>query len=72
MVIKPLRNEKLVLVGYEGGKLILWDIRNKSSLSSLAIESCPMSLDFDTVLMKGIIGGPSDQIQVITEQIRND
>ncbi|XP_034180201.1 guanine nucleotide-binding protein subunit beta-like protein 1 [Osmia lignaria lignaria] len=66
MVIKPLRNEKLVLVGYEGGKLILWDIRNKSSLSSLTIESCPMSLDFDTVLMKGIIGGPSDQIQIFS------
>ncbi|CAK9822052.1 hypothetical protein ANTRET_LOCUS661 [Anthophora retusa] len=67
MVIKPLKNEKLVLAGYEGGKLILWDIRQKSILSSLIIETCPMALDFDTTLMKGIIGGPSDKIQVKTK-----
>ncbi|XP_054001009.1 guanine nucleotide-binding protein subunit beta-like protein 1 [Hylaeus anthracinus] len=66
MFIKPLKNEKLVLVGYEGGKLILWDVRQKSVLSFLAIQTCPMALDFDTVLMKGIIGSPSDQLQVFT------
>ncbi|XP_076390491.1 guanine nucleotide-binding protein subunit beta-like protein 1 isoform X2 [Megachile rotundata] len=64
MAIKFLKNKQLVLVGYEGGKLILWDVRNKNILSSLTVETCPMSLDFDTVLMKGVIGGPSDQIQI--------
>ncbi|CAK9822053.1 Guanine nucleotide-binding protein subunit beta-like protein 1 [Anthophora retusa] len=71
MVIKPLKNEKLVLAGYEGGKLILWDIRQKSILSSLIIETCPMALDFDTTLMKGIIGGPSDKIQIFTLSVNN-
>ncbi|CAK9814620.1 Guanine nucleotide-binding protein subunit beta-like protein 1 [Anthophora quadrimaculata] len=71
MVIKPLKNEKLVLTGYEGGKLILWDIRQKSILSSLIIETCPMALDFDTTLMKGIIGGPSDKIQIFTLSVNN-
>lgn len=64
MFIKPLKNERLVLVGYEGGKLFLWDLRQRSILSSLTIETCPMALDFDSVLMKGIIGGPSNQLQV--------
>ncbi|XP_076234216.1 guanine nucleotide-binding protein subunit beta-like protein 1 isoform X2 [Calliopsis andreniformis] len=64
MVIKPLKNDKLILVGYEGGKLILWDIRQKSTLDVLPVETCPMALDFDTTLMKGIIGNPSDQLQV--------
>ncbi|CAK9807399.1 Guanine nucleotide-binding protein subunit beta-like protein 1 [Anthophora plagiata] len=71
MVIKPLKNEKLILAGYEGGKLILWDIRQKSILSSLIIETCPMALDFDTALMKGIIGGPSDKIQIFTLSANN-
>ena len=66
MVIKPLKDEKLILVGYEGGKLILWDVRQKSSLSSLTVETCPIALDFDTTLMKGIIGGPSNQLQVFS------
>ncbi|XP_076162771.1 guanine nucleotide-binding protein subunit beta-like protein 1 isoform X2 [Ptiloglossa arizonensis] len=66
MFIKPLKNERLVLVGYEGGKLFLWDLRQRSILSSLTIETCPMALDFDSVLMKGIIGGPSNQLQVFT------
>lgn len=66
MVVKPLKNEKLILVGYEGGKLILWDIRQKSVLSSLPVETTPMALDFETTSMKGIIGGPSDQLQVFS------
>ncbi|XP_031848046.1 guanine nucleotide-binding protein subunit beta-like protein 1 [Nomia melanderi] len=66
MVIKPLKDEKLVLIGYECGKLILWDIRQKKTLNYLTTEQCPMALDFDTTLMKGIIGGPSNQLQVFT------
>lgn len=64
MAIKPLKNEKLVLIAYEVGKLILWDVRQNKILSSLTVETCPMALDFDTTLMKGVIAGPSDNLQV--------
>ncbi|XP_017885856.1 guanine nucleotide-binding protein subunit beta-like protein 1 [Ceratina calcarata] len=66
MVIKPLRNERLVLVGYERGTVILWDIRQSRVLSSLKLESCPMALDFDNNVMKGVIGSPSDNIQTFS------
>ncbi|XP_078033970.1 guanine nucleotide-binding protein subunit beta-like protein 1 [Augochlora pura] len=66
MVIKPLNNQQLVLVGYECGKLNLWDLRQRKILNYLVTEPCPMALDFDTTLMKGIISGPSDQLQVFT------
>lgn len=66
MVIKPLRNERLVLVGYERGTLILWDIRQCKVLSFINVESCPMALDFDATLMKGAIGSPSDSMQMFT------
>ncbi|XP_076640017.1 guanine nucleotide-binding protein subunit beta-like protein 1 [Colletes latitarsis] len=64
MVIKPLKNKRLVLAGYEGGKVILWDIRQRSILSYLTTDSCPMTLDFDTASMKGIVGSPTDQLQI--------
>lgn len=65
MVIKPLKNKsELVLVGYEGGQLLLWDIRQRKVLSRLAVESTPMALDFDTFFRRGVIGGPSKQVQV--------
>lgn len=66
MAIKPFKHDNLVLVGYECGKLILWDVRQKKILSNLVTEPCPMALDFDTTLMKGIVAGPSDQLQVFT------
>ncbi|XP_076749890.1 guanine nucleotide-binding protein subunit beta-like protein 1 isoform X2 [Xylocopa sonorina] len=66
MVIKPLQNERLVLVGYEGGKLILWDVRQSKILNSLTVESNPMALEFDPTLRKGAIAGPSDNIQIFT------
>lgn len=64
MAIKPLKNEKLVLVAYEAGELILWDVRQSKVLNSLTVETCPMALDFDTTLSKGAIAGPTNDIQV--------
>lgn len=71
MAIKPLKNEKLILVAYEAGELILWDIRQNKILSSLTVETCPMALDFDTTLSKGAIAGPSNNIQVKKLNIKN-
>ncbi|XP_033356961.1 guanine nucleotide-binding protein subunit beta-like protein 1 [Bombus vosnesenskii] len=66
MAIKPLKNEKLVLVAYEAGELILWDVRQSKVLSSLTVETCPMALDFDTTLSKGAIAGPTNNIQIFS------
>lgn len=64
MVIKPLADPRYVLVAYEGGQLALWDIKVKDILSWLPTELCPMTVDFDDFLKKGIIGSPSNIIQV--------
>lgn len=71
MAIKPLKNGKLVLVAYEAGELILWDVRQNKILSSLAIEACPMALDFDTTLSKGAIAGPSNNIQIFNLSVNH-
>ncbi|XP_006608647.1 guanine nucleotide-binding protein subunit beta-like protein 1 [Apis dorsata] len=71
MAIKPLKNEKLVLIAYEIGKLILWDVRQNKILNSLTVETCPMTLDFDTTLMKGVIAGPSDNLQIFTLSVNH-
>ncbi|XP_017757972.1 PREDICTED: guanine nucleotide-binding protein subunit beta-like protein 1 [Eufriesea mexicana] len=71
MTIKPLKNEKLVLVGYEAGKLILWDIRQCRILNCLTIETCPMALDFDTTLLKGAVAGPTNNIQIFNLSVNH-
>ena len=67
MSIKPLLDDsKYVLVTYDGGQMYLWDIRSKQILSSLEFEECPMCIDFNTTLMQGIIGSPSDNLEVLS------
>lgn len=53
-----------VLAIYDGGQLCLWDIRSKKILSSLEIGKSPMSLEFNPSLEYGIIGSPSDSLEV--------
>lgn len=65
MAIKPCLDEsKYVLVAYDGGQMSLWDIRSKKILSSLEVEQCPMSVDFNATLMHGIVGSPCDNLEV--------
>lgn len=65
MAMKPLMNASdLVLVAYEGGKLLLWDMRKNDVLSSLTVEQYPMTFDFDASLMRGILGSASDKLEI--------
>lgn len=65
MVIAPLNKDSdHVLIAYEGGKMLLWDLKKRQVLSNLEIENCPMALDFDMFFKRGIIGGPSEWLQV--------
>jgi WD40 repeat protein len=67
MAMKTHENEpNHVFVAYDGGQMSLWDIRSKKILSSLEVEQCPMSFDFNATLMRGIIGSPCDNLQVFS------
>jgi hypothetical protein len=63
MAIKPV-TEELILIAYESGQLLLWDMKKNNVLSSLVIEEYPMTLDFDVSLMQGIIGSASNKLEV--------
>lgn len=68
MAMRPLVDTNgLILVAYEGGQLLLWDIRINNVLSSLNIEQYPMTFDFDTSLMQGILGSASDKLEVLSQ-----
>lgn len=65
MAIKPLSNmDQKVLIAYEIGLLVLWDIKAKKILHYMDIEPYPMVLDFEISHMRGIIGSPSEKLQV--------
>ncbi|EZA49202.1 hypothetical protein DMN91_007947 [Ooceraea biroi] len=63
MAIKPV-TEELILVAYEGGRLLLWDIKRNSIISSLLAQEYPTTFDFDVSLMQGIIGSASDKLEI--------
>lgn len=64
--VKPLTHiNGLILIAYEGGQLLLWDMKKNDVLSSLNIEHYPMTLDFDASLMQGILGSASDKLEVL-------
>ena len=65
MALKPLtQDQKLILAAYENGDIALWDLKMKSILSWLKIESCPFTIDYDETLKLGVIGNPTDKLEV--------
>lgn len=67
MAIKPLSSEnQQVLIAYELGLLALWDIRARKVLHCMYVESFPMTLDFETKNMQGIVGFPSNKLQTFS------
>ena len=57
-------NDKKVLVAYEDGHISLWDIREKTVVSWLKIDECPMTVNFDDNWKRGVVGSPSDKLEV--------
>lgn len=53
-----------LLVGYEAGWLLLWDLSTSQYISKLQTKECPMSVDFHLEQQRGIIGNVSDVIQI--------
>jgi len=65
MAMKPLVDANgLILVAYESGQLLLWDMKKNDVLSSLTVEQYPMTFDFDASLMQGILGSASEKLEV--------
>lgn len=63
MAMKPV-TEELILIVYEGGQLLLWDIKTNGVINSLVVEEYPMTFDFDVSLMQGIVGSASDKLEI--------
>ncbi|XP_015602838.1 guanine nucleotide-binding protein subunit beta-like protein 1 [Cephus cinctus] len=66
MTLKPivLQDKELVLISYESGDIALWDISAKKVINWLKVESCPMAVEFDMSHMRGIVGSPTEKLQV--------
>lgn len=67
MSFKPVTIDGLdfVFVAYESGEVALWDIKAKNVIGWLTVEECPLTVDFDVNIMRGIVGGVTDKLQVI-------
>ncbi|XP_015520249.1 guanine nucleotide-binding protein subunit beta-like protein 1 [Neodiprion pinetum] len=65
MSFKPLdvQGKKLVIVAYESGQIAVWDLNARNILSWFSIEECPLTVDFDVNLMRGIVGSVTDKLQ---------
>lgn len=59
-----LENNNIVLVAYESGAIALWETKEKMVLSWLDTETCPMAMNFDNYWNRGIIGNPTDKLEV--------
>ncbi|KAK7792378.1 hypothetical protein R5R35_007730 [Gryllus longicercus] len=59
-------NEKcFLLVSYENGSLILWDLETKIPLSELNVSKCPVfALDFDDGKNQGVCGSNTRKLSV--------
>ncbi|XP_013141556.1 PREDICTED: guanine nucleotide-binding protein subunit beta-like protein 1 [Papilio polytes] len=60
-----LTSEKpCLIVGYESGWLLLWDLNTSQCVSKLQTKECPMSVDFHVEQQRGIIGNASNMVQI--------
>ncbi|XP_072932903.1 guanine nucleotide-binding protein subunit beta-like protein 1 [Epargyreus clarus] len=57
-------DKSCLLVGYEAGWLLLWDLNTSQCISKLQTKECPMSVDFHIDQQRGIIGNASNVIQI--------
>lgn len=66
MAIKNCSLENnIILIAYESGDIAAWNIKDRVIVSWLNTDSCPMTINFDNYWMRGIIGNPTDKLEVI-------
>lgn len=59
-------DQQFLLVGYESGWILLWDLNTSQCISKLKSKECPMSIDYHVDQQKGIIGNASNVIQIFS------
>lgn len=65
MAIKPISKDSSQLLGaYDGGYLLLWDLKKREVISSLKISECPMAIDFHKTWDRGLIGSNEKDLKV--------
>ncbi|KAH0546259.1 guanine nucleotide-binding protein subunit beta-like protein 1 [Cotesia glomerata] len=65
MAIKNCSLENnIILIAYESGDIAAWNIKDRVIVSWLNTDSCPMTINFDNYWMRGIIGNPTDKLEV--------
>ncbi|KAL0830802.1 hypothetical protein ABMA28_002920 [Loxostege sticticalis] len=55
-----------LLVGYEAGWLLLWDLNTSQCIGKLQTKECPMSVDYHLEQQRGIIGNASNIVQIFS------
>lgn len=59
-----LQGTELIIAAYESGQIAVWDVNARNVISWFSIEECPLTVDFDVNLMRGIVGSVTDKLQV--------
>uniref|UniRef100_A0A6M2DL34 Putative receptor for activated c kinase operophtera brumata n=1 Tax=Xenopsylla cheopis TaxID=163159 RepID=A0A6M2DL34_XENCH len=70
--IIKLQNEICVLVAYESGDLLLWNLNKCKVLSSLKLSEFPITLDYDETANRGVYGSSSNIIHVFSIKLSTE
>ncbi|XP_059057579.1 guanine nucleotide-binding protein subunit beta-like protein 1 [Achroia grisella] len=55
-----------LVVGYEAGWILLWDLNTSQCIGKLQTKECPMTVDYHLEQQRGIIGNASNVIQIFS------
>lgn len=55
-----------LLAGYESGDFLTWDLRCGKVINAEKFDECPMAIDYEPLTNRGIYGGPSNKLSIIS------
>lgn len=55
-----------LLAGYESGDFLTWDLRCGKVINAEKFDECPMAIDYEPNTNRGIYGGPSNKLGIIS------
>lgn len=64
----PVADRDYVLACYESGDFVTWDLQSHQVVDCKRFDECPMTVDYDPVMNRGVFGGPSDKLGVFGYQ----